>query len=239
MPINDGDFVRLNFTGKIKKNNEIFDTTYEDVAEENEFYPNNKIFKPIPVIIGEELISKKMEDEIIGLEEGDKKTIEVSVEEGFGKRSKDLIELIPMKKFEKAGINPVPGLPVSIGGRDGKILTINSGRVKVDFNHELAGKDLIYDVEITEIVDNDEDKIKCIIELMYNSPRLDIEKTKVEIDGDTVNITLNEATKMEDKPYIDVTFERYVISQKIAANLNYTKFNFIDTIEIEADDEEE
>ncbi len=58
-------------------------------------------------------------------------------------------------------MNPVPGMKISSNGSTGKILTVNGGRVKVDFNHELAGKDLIYDVEVTEIIDDVEEKLKA------------------------------------------------------------------------------
>ena len=51
MAINNGDFVRLNFTGKIKENDEIFDTTFEDVAKEAGLFDENKEYKPIPIIV--------------------------------------------------------------------------------------------------------------------------------------------------------------------------------------------
>ena len=52
MAINNGDFVRLNFTGKIQENDEIFDTTFEDVAKEANLFNENKEYKPIPIIVG-------------------------------------------------------------------------------------------------------------------------------------------------------------------------------------------
>ena len=34
MAIKDGDFVRVNFTGKIKETDDVFDTTYDEIAQE-------------------------------------------------------------------------------------------------------------------------------------------------------------------------------------------------------------
>ena len=100
-----------------------------------------------------------------------------------------------MKEFKRQGMTPVPGMKITSEGSTGKILTVNGGRVKVDFNHELAGKDLIFDVDVTEIIDNDEDKIKSMIELHYAAPNMDINKTVIDIDGDVVNITLDDVGK--------------------------------------------
>ena len=163
MAINNGDFVRLNFTGKIKENDEIFDTTFEDVAKEADLFDENKEYKPIPIVVGGNHLLPAIEEAIVGLEEGDSKTIEIDSENAFGPRNKQLIQLIPMKEFKRQGMTPVPGMKITSEGSTGKILTVNGGRVKVDFNHELAGKDLIFDVDVTEIIDNDEDKIKSMV----------------------------------------------------------------------------
>ena len=52
MAINDGDFVRVNFTGKIKETDDVFDTTYEEIAQEAEIFEENKTYKPIPIVVG-------------------------------------------------------------------------------------------------------------------------------------------------------------------------------------------
>ena len=52
MAIEDGDFVRVNFTGKIKETDEVFDTTFDEVALEADIFDENKIYKPIPIVVG-------------------------------------------------------------------------------------------------------------------------------------------------------------------------------------------
>ena len=240
MAINNGDFVRLNFTGKVQENDEIFDTTFEDVAKEANLFNENKEYKPIPIIVGGNHLLPAIEEAIVGLEEGDSKTIEIDSENAFGPRNRQLIQLIPMKEFKKQGMTPVPGMIITSEGNNGKILTVNGGRVKVDFNHELAGKDLTFDVDVVEIIDNDEDKIKSMIELHYAFPNMDIDKTVVDIDGDVVNITLDEITKFDQqRSYMEVTMARFKIAKDIWDNTEFEKVNFVDSFGKKQEEDEE
>ena len=50
MAVDNGDFVRVNFTGKVKDTEEVFDTTYDEVAQEVGLFDENKTYKPIPML---------------------------------------------------------------------------------------------------------------------------------------------------------------------------------------------
>ena len=242
MAIKDGDFVRVNFTGKIKETDEVFDTTYDEIAQEAEIFDENKTYKPIPIVVGGNHLLPAIEKEIVGLEAGDRKTVEVESDNGFGPRDPKAIQLIPMKEFKKQGMTPYPGMRISAEGGEGRILTVNGGRVKVDFNHPLAGKDLIYDVEVTEIIEDNEEKIKSMIELHYSNPNVDLEKTEIEIEDGIVNIQLDEMAKFDQQSYMDITFARFRIAKDIWENIEeVTKVNFVDAFEKreETADEEE
>ena len=240
MAIKDGDFVRVNFTGKIKETDDVFDTTYDEIAQEAEIFDENKTYKPIPIVVGGNHLLPAIEKEIVGLDAGDRKTVEVDSENGFGPRDPKAIQLIPMKEFKKQGMTPYPGMRISAEGGEGKILTVNGGRVKVDFNHPLAGKDLVYDVEVTEIIDDPEEKIKSMIELHYSNPNVDLDKTEISIEDGIVNIQLDEMAKFDQQSYMDVTFARFRIAKDIWENIEeVTKVNFVDAFEKrdEADEE--
>ena len=242
MAIKDGDFVRVNFTGKIKENDEVFDTTYDEIAQEAEIFDENKTYKPIPIVVGGNHLLPAIEEEIVGLDAGDRKTVEVDSENGFGPRDPKAIQLIPMKEFKKQGMTPYPGMRISAEGGEGRILTVNGGRVKVDFNHPLAGKDLIYDVEVTEIIEDNDEKIKSMIELHYSNPNVDLEKTEISIEDGVVNIQLDEMAKFDQQSYMDITFARFRIAKDIWENIEeVTKVNFVDAFEKreETADEEE
>lgn len=243
MAIKDGDFVRVNFTGKIKENDEVFDTTYDEIAQEAEIFDENKTYKPIPIVVGGNHLLPAIEKEIVGLEAGERKTVEVDSDNGFGPRDPKAIQLIPMKEFKKQGMTPYPGMGIQAEGGEGRILTVNGGRVKVDFNHPLAGKDLIYDVEVTEIIEDNEEKIKSMIELHYSNPNVDLEKTEISIEDGVVDIQLDEMAKFDQQSYMDITFARFRIAKDIWENIDeVTKVNFVDAFEKReesADEEDE
>lgn len=238
MAINNGDFVKVNFTGKIKDTGDIFDTTYEEVATEEGFNTSSRKYEPIPIIVGSKHLLPAIEDEIEGLDAGDKKTVEIACEDAFGKRDSSNVQLIPMKEFKKQGITPVPGMPISFGELTGKVLTVSGGRVRVDFNHELAGKDLIYDVEIVEIIEDDEDKVKSMIALHNTNPNVNIDNFEIDFDGEEVNVHMDELSKFDQKSLMDVSLERFKIAKDICDNMDYSKVNFIDSFEINNDEEE-
>ena len=242
MAIKDGDFVRVNFTGNINENDEVFDTTYDEIAQEAEIFDENKTYKPIPIVVGGNHLLPAIEEEIVGLEAGERKTVEVESDDAFGPRDPKAIQLIPMKEFKKQGMTPYPGMRISAEGGEGRILTVNGGRVKVDFNHPLAGKDLIYDVEVTEIIEDNEEKIKSMIELHYANPNVDLEKTEISIEDGVVSIQLDEMAKFDQQSYMDITFARFRIAKDIWENIDeVSKVNFVDAFEKreETADEEE
>ena len=243
MAIENGNFVRVNFTGKTKETDEVFDTTYDEIAQEAGIFDENKTYKPIPIVVGGNHLLPSIEEAIIGLEAGERKTIEVESDDAFGPRDPKAIQLIPMKEFKRQGMTPYPGMRISAEGGEGRILTVNGGRVKVDFNHPLAGKDLVYDVEVTEIIEDNDEKVKSMIELHYNNPNVDIEKTEIEFEDGVVNIQLDEMAKFDQQSYMDITFARFRIAKDIWENIEeVTKVNFVDAFEKReeaADDAEE
>ena len=241
MSIENGDFVRVNFTGKIIETDEVFDTTYEEIAQEADIYVENKEYVPIPIVVGGNHLLPKIEEAIIGLDAGDSKTVEVSSDDAFGPRNPKAIQLISMKEFKKQGMTPYPGMRISAEGGEGKILTVNGGRVKVDFNHPLAGKDLVYEVQVTEIIDDDKEKIKGMIQLHYSNSTFDLDKTEIDIEDGIVNIKLDDLARYDQQSYLDVTLARFKISRDLWDNMEgINKVNFIDSFEKnETDNDEE
>jgi len=105
MAVKKGDFIRLEFTGRIKETGEVFDTTIEDVAKESGL-EIKKVFGPVPVIVEGGHLIKGLDDAIFGMDEGEEKHVELQPEEAFGKRDPNLVKLIPMIEFRRQGIKP-------------------------------------------------------------------------------------------------------------------------------------
>ncbi len=202
MAIQNGDVIRLHYTGKVKETGEIFDTTYEDVAKEAGIYSEKGIYGPVPIAVGAGHVLKGLDEQLEGLEVGKKYEIIVPPEKGFGKRDPKLIKTFTLGQFRRSGIAPFPGMPVEIeteGGRKlkGRVLTVSGGRVRVDFNHPYAGKHLVYEVEVIEKIDDPIEKVKALMELRM--PSVDREKVIIEVGEKDVTVDFTPVLEEVDK----------------------------------------
>ncbi len=192
MAINKEDFVEIEYTGKIKEDNIVFDTTDEKVAKENNLFNKSYDYGPVIVCVGKEQVLKGIDESIIGKDAGNSYKIDLKPEQGFGKKDAKLIQLIPTNKFKKQNIQPVPGLQVNLDGLFGVIKTVSGGRTLVDFNHPLSGKELSYDIKINRLVTDNAEKIKGFLRLAFG-----ITDCEVALEGEKAKIQLK--TKLEEK----------------------------------------
>ena len=179
-----GDFIELDYTGKTKDDNTIFDTTQESVAKEAHLH-TQLTFKPIIVCVGEQHLLPGLDKRVDGLELGDH-TIDIPAEEAFGKKSAKLLQLIPRKVFKEQKVQPMPGLEINVDGQVGIIKTVSGGRIIVDFNHPLASKDLVYDISIKRVVTDQLEQVKALLALL-RLPVKEVKKTDKGITAFTVN----------------------------------------------------
>ncbi len=233
--IKEKDFIEIEYTGKIKETNEVFDTTDEEIAKKNNIYIENAEYKPIIICVGKRQIIKGLDKSLINKEVGKKYIIEVKAEEAYGKRNAKLIQLISTSKFIKQNVQPIPGLQVEIDGIRGQIKTVSGGRTIVDFNHPLAGKDLVYEIKINRIVKEDKEKIATILKLDLNIKDADIsiEEGKAKIfTKEEIPEELRKALKDKIKELIPTIKEVEFTIQKevkkrenlnMSGNINKTK----------------
>jgi FKBP-type peptidyl-prolyl cis-trans isomerase 2 len=174
--MNSGDFVYVDFVGRVKDTDEVFDSTNEELAKKEKIYNPKARYTPIPIIIGAGFVLEALDDNLKEMKVGEKKTIELPPEKAFGERRIDYIKLLPLSVFKQQNINPTPGNFVTIDRLQGKVISVDGGRVKVDFNHPLAGKNLKYEIEIKSEIKDLNEKIKSIIKYYTG-----IETAEVEI----------------------------------------------------------
>ncbi|MDD5087004.1 MAG: peptidylprolyl isomerase [Candidatus Nanoarchaeia archaeon] len=196
--INKKDFVEIEYTGKVKDPDVVFDTTDEKKAKESDLYDKNATYGPIIVCIGENQVIKGLDKSLEGKQTGKNYTVLVEPEDGFGKKDAKLIDLIATNKFIKQNIQPMPGLQVNMDGRIGTIKTVSGGRTLVDFNHPLSGKQLEYEFKINRIVDDDREKVKAIMDMSLN-----LKETEVEIKDKKAEIKMKIKQDLP-KPVLDV-----------------------------------
>ncbi|MDY6761855.1 MAG: FKBP-type peptidyl-prolyl cis-trans isomerase [Candidatus Nanohaloarchaea archaeon] len=187
--VQDGDVVEIHYVGRVQESGEIFDLTAEDVADEEGYETEEMELGPVKVLIGAGHVIPGLETALRDMDEGDEQTVEVGAEEAFGERESDNIETFSSSEFDEYDVEPRRGLVVEIDGRRGKIISTSSGRVRVDFNHPLAGKGLEYDVEVLDVVDDVEERVKAVLEY-YG---LDELEPDIEIDDGALTVTVDEA----------------------------------------------
>ena len=125
-----------------------------------------------------------MDKKIIGKNIG-KYNIELTPEEGFGKKDGKLIKLVPTKEFTKQNIRPIPGIQLNLDGFIGKIISVTGGRTLVDFNNPLAGKNLEYEIDIKRTITDKKEQLKGFLDILFK-------ESKVEIKDDEVIIEIKE-----------------------------------------------
>src|SRR3989338_2964288 len=157
------DFIEIEYTGKIKEGNIIFDTTDEKVAKENNLHGHD--FSPAIICVGEEQILKGIDHNLEGKDVGKEYEFDIKPEDAFGKKNAKLIQLIPTSKFKQQKIQPMPGMQLNIDSMVGTVKTVSGGRTLVDFNHPLAGKELLYKVKINKKITDGEEKLTGYIKL--------------------------------------------------------------------------
>ena len=190
----EGDFIRIDYVGRVSESNEIFDLTRESIAKEKEIYNPNFKYGPVPVILGAHHIVKGLENELMKMKIGQKKKITVKPEDALGGRKPELIRLVPSSEFKKRDIDPFPGMPIVQNNMRGRVLSVSGGRVRVDFNHPLAGKTLEYDVEIKEKITGVKERIMAILELFL---KFEKDEINVRIDKEILGIKID---KKKDIP---------------------------------------
>lgn len=161
MPIQEGDFIRLNFTGYA--NGILFDTTEEQKAREAGVFEEQRDYTPKVVCAGKRQIILGLDEAIIGKEVGFEETMEVSPEKAFGEHEQELLRSYEKKSFKN---KPERGMRVTIpDAGTGTVVNVIGNRVIVDFNHPLAGQTLTYTYRIEGIVESATEKIAGLIKL--------------------------------------------------------------------------
>lgn len=186
----EGSFVKINYVGRVKDSGEIFDLTYEDLARKEGIYNPNFKYGPVSLIVGAGFVIKGLDEALLEMKVKEKRKIEVLPEKAFGERNENLIKLLPLSIFKERNIDVKPGNFVRINGINGRVISIDGGRVKIDFNHPLAGKILEYEVEILEEILEIGEKVKSIIE--YFCPDCKENYYELEFNEGRVTIKLKE-----------------------------------------------
>ncbi len=112
--------------------------------------------QPLTILVGSGEIIPGLENQMIGMKEGEKKTIEVKAAEAYGEKDPNLVQKAPREYFQNIELQK--GMPLQAQTPEGQIINMivvdfNDNEVTVDMNHPLAGKDLVFDIEVEKVRD--------------------------------------------------------------------------------------
>ncbi len=174
MAMEEGDFVKIHYTGRVKETGEVIDTTREEVAEEHylDVRPG-----PVVVVVGAGMVWEPVEEELKGRKPGDSFEVEVPPEKAFGERDASLVRTY--RRSEVRGEVRPGGTVVTPEGRRGRVVSVDGGRVRVDLNHPLAGRTLVYEVEVVGVLEDVVERAEGLLGTL--APDVDAE---VEWDGE-------------------------------------------------------
>jgi FKBP-type peptidyl-prolyl cis-trans isomerase SlyD len=229
--LQDGDFVRLDYTARTVEGDQLVDTTDPEVAEE-EGVEDQGTFEPRVIVLGSGHLFDAVEDDIVGKEAGDSGSVTVSAGEAFGEYDESQVETVSASKIDED--DRYPGARIQIDGRQGVLETIIGGRARVDFNHPLAGEDVEYEYEIVGVVDDQLERAEGLLNMFLDMDlemRIEdeeIEETRVEepdpddedAEPETVTETVEKKTLyVEATPQLSMNqqwlFQKQQIAQEV------------------------
>lgn len=138
--INMNSLVLMHYSIALTNGN-IIESSYED--------------DPVEINMGKDDVTNGMELAIFGLKEGDSQTLTLTPEQGFGLRDEDNIHDMPLADFPEE-LPPIPGLTYSFESPDGDaipgtVVSLKDKTAKIDFNHPLAGHEIVFTVKILAV----------------------------------------------------------------------------------------
>lgn len=129
---------------------------YHGTLRTGETFDSSEGREPLEFTLGSGQVIKGFEEGVKGMSMGEKKVVEVSVEDAYGEKSEELIIEFPKEQFP-ADMTPEVGQQLMMSNGSGESFPVTIEEVKEDAvllnaNHPLAGQDLIFDIELVEIV---------------------------------------------------------------------------------------
>lgn len=135
-----GDTVKVHYTGKLQDGN-VFDSSVNR--------------EPLEFTLGAGNMIPGFEQAVQGMNIGDKKTAEIPSEQAYGEKREDMIISVPRENVP-GDIEPEVGQQLAIQQQGGQqvpvtVTEVTEEKVVLDANHPLAGKDLVFEIELVEI----------------------------------------------------------------------------------------
>lgn len=196
----EGDVVSFDYTLWIDGDKKPLDTSIEDVAKEHDFHNPQKHYVPLTVTIGRKQIIPGLDAHLLTLKEGDESTVVIPADEAYGERDVKKMKDVPMAQFRKQKVVPQVGMTLNFENERATVVRVAGGRVRLDMNHDLAGKDLKYTVKVTKAVTDIPGKVDAVCGYLFP-----MGGHKVEMDENAKRVVL----ELPDQAKFDPQFAQH------------------------------
>lgn len=167
MTLQNGEMIEVTLT--ISSEGKVFDTTDEKIAKEN----NIKGTGNKKVVFGNNMLLPKIEEKLVTAKMGEEFSMHLDVKDAFGEKRKEMYQTYPEKVFKEQNLRIVVGQVYNFDGNYGKVKSASRGRVMVDFNHPLAGKEIDVTFSLVKKIEDLQEKIETTLYVLIGiSPEM-------------------------------------------------------------------
>lgn len=136
----NGNTVKIHYTGRLTDGSE---------------FDSSKGREPLEFVVGSGQVIQGFETAVLDLEAGQSTTVTIPAVSAYGERREEMVATVSRAQFPE-DIPVELGIQLQIPTPDGRamvaeITAIDGDNVTIDANHHLAGKDLVFDIELVEI----------------------------------------------------------------------------------------
>ncbi|WNY23510.1 hypothetical protein MmiHf6_08180 [Methanimicrococcus hongohii] len=221
MALKKGDFIRLNYTGKME-DGKVFDTTEEEVAKAEGVYTPQGLYGGDVIIIGYGHTIAGLDKELEGKEAGASGEVTIAPEDAFGMPREDLIQSVSTSKFKDG--NAQIGMVIEQDGRQGVVTKVIGRRATLDFNSPLAGKPVVYSYKVEAVLETPEDKIKGLFALYTG-----VQEADVTINGDVADIEIPTGITFNQR----WLFMKGKLANEVLENTDLKEIRYVETVKKE------
>ncbi len=146
--VENRDTISVDYVGKLEDGT-VFDTSVKEAAIEAGIYTQMRNYEPLTFTVGACQMIAGFDEGVVGMKVGETKTLKILPEEAYGEYDPELSRELPV---EAVTFTPEVGMQLATDtGLRGIVTEVGEKSFVIDFNHELAGKTLIFEVTVVSM----------------------------------------------------------------------------------------
>ncbi|MHA1821844.1 MAG: FKBP-type peptidyl-prolyl cis-trans isomerase [Promethearchaeota archaeon] len=237
-PVKEGDLLKVDLLGRtipdaVNSHVVYFQASNAEDAKKLPNYDPKKsyLYTPELVIAGKPgFLLDKLTDELLKMKYGEEKWVQLEPEDAFGAKKAENFDRMSYKKFiQIAGEKPRLGMEFKNKktGKTGYVVSVDQGRIRVDYNHPLAGRKVEYRIKPLERIDGLEQKVMAFLERRLQASFTTFLKLSFEEDNTIVNIEVPSFLAVQE----GLGYAEFSVSYEIQEYLGIEKVKFIHVFE--------